>query len=85
MDKMVAYFSSSVAYPDDAEYQSPVFSRVRTLKAFDTEFLKFDIAIARDDEDVVIPLVVRKSLMKEVPKKGDPVRGTMWLQGYCVE
>jgi len=85
MDKMVAYFSTSVAYPDDAEYQSPVFSRVRTLKAFDTEFLKFDIAIARDDEDVVIPLVVRKSLMKEIPKKGDPVRGTLWLQGYCVE
>ena len=85
MDKMVAYYSISEAYPDDAQYQSPVFGEVNELAAFDEQFVKVDIAIARDEDDVVIPMLVRKSLLESLPKKDDPVRGTLWLQGYCVD
>lgn len=84
MDSMVAYLPKWGPYPDDAEFQSPVFGEVASLSAFDSEFYKFDIAIAREgDDDVVIPMVARKSMFKEMPKANDPVRGALWLQGYC--
>lgn len=82
LDEMVAYFSKSNAYPDDAEFQSPMFGK-RSIPAFGTSFWKMDIAIARDDEDVVIPLIAKKSLFSNPPKTHDPVRGMLWLQGYC--
>ena len=85
MEGMVAYFQKSEAYPDDAEFQSPVFGEIETIAAFDTEFCKINIAIARDADDVVIPLVARKSLFQVEPKTKDPVRGVLWLQGYCVD
>ena len=83
-DKMVAYFSGSEAYPDDAEFQSPVFKRVESFKKFGADFYRLEIAIARDDVDVTVPLIAKKSLFEVRPKKGDPVRGHLWLQGYCV-
>jgi len=30
-------------------------------------------------------MVARKSLFAEVPKAKDPVRGVLWLQGYCID
>ena len=84
IDEMVAYLPKWGPYPDDAEFQSPVFGEVALLSAFDSEFYKFNIAIAREGEDdVLIPMVARKSMFQELPKTNDPVRGVLWLQGYC--
>ena len=85
MDQMVAFFQSSAAYPDDAEFQSPVFKPVKVLKSFDTSFYRLEIAIAREDSDIVVPLIAKQSFFSGKPQKGDPIRGHMWLQGYCVD
>ena len=85
MDQMVAFFQSSAAYPDDAEFQSPVFKPVKALKSFDTSFYRLEIAIAREDSDIVVPLIAKQSFFSGKPQKGDPIRGHMWLQGYCVD
>lgn len=85
MEGMVACFPKWGPYPDDVEFQSPAFGEIETFSAFGTDFYKLNIAIARDDEDVVIPLVARKSLFSEAPKNNDPVRGMLWLQGYCTD
>ena len=84
MDKMVAYFPASEAYPDDAEFQSPVFNKVESFTKFGADFYRLEIAIARDDADVTVPLIAKKSLFGTRPQKGDPVRGHLWLQGYCI-
>ena len=82
LERMVAYLPEGNAYPDDAEFQSPVFGRRRSISAFGTSFWELRIAIARDDEDVVIPLIAKKSCFSVPPKAQDPVRGVFWLQGY---
>lgn len=83
LEQMVAYLPKSNAYPDDAEFQSPVFGRRRSISAFGTSFWELHIAIARDNEDVVIPLIAKKTCFTQPPKAHDPVRGFLWLQGYC--
>jgi len=83
MEEMVAYLPRWNSYPDDAEFQSPVFGGPRSISAFGTSFWSLDIAIAREDEEVVVPLIAKKSLFENPPKAHDPVRGILWLQGYC--
>lgn len=83
MEGMVAFLPKWGPYPDDAEFQSPAFGDVREFTAFGTDFYRIDVAIARDEEDVVVPLIARKSLFSVAPKTDDPVRGMLWLQGYC--
>lgn len=83
MESMVAYIPHYGPYPDDAEFQSPAFGDVESVSALDTDFYKITIGIAREEEDVLIPLVARKSLFTVEPKPNDPVRGILWLQGYC--
>lgn len=85
MDQMVAFFQSSAAYPDDAEFQSPVFKPVKAVKGFDTSFYRLEIAIAREDSDVVVPLIAKQSFFPVKPRKGYPIRGHLWLQGYCLD
>ena len=85
IDEMVAFFQSSAAYPDDAEFQSPVFKPVRSLMMCDTPFYRVEIAIAREDSDVIVPLLVKQSFFPVKPRKGDPIRGHLWLQGYCLD
>lgn len=89
MDRMVAFLRSSEAYPDDAEFYSPVYGRVRRFQAFGLDFYRLNVAIARDEggdsPDVVIPLVAKTSLFSVKPKANDPVRGHLWLQGYCMD
>ena len=84
MDQMVAFFQPSVAYPDDAEFQSPVFKSVKALTMCDTSFYRLEIAIAREDSDIIVPLLAKQSLFPVKPRMGDPIRGHLWLQGYCV-
>lgn len=85
MEKMVAYLPKWGPYPDDAEFQSPAFGTVEEIKAFDTSFYKFNVSIAREEEDVIIPIIARKSFFEVKPNTDDPIRGMLWLQGYCVD
>lgn len=88
MDGMVAFFCGPVAYPDDCEFQSPVFGDGEVFQEFGIDFFKLNIAIARDDVDddvdVVVPLVVKKKILGHMPKPDEAIRGRCWLQGYCV-
>ena len=85
MDEMVAFFQQSRAYPDDAEFQSPVFDDPVEFVRFGTSFYKLTVAIARDDDDIRIPLVAKKTLFSLIPKKSDPIRGRIWVQGYLAD
>lgn len=80
--EMVAFFQNSEAYPDDGELQSPVFSEPEAIGLFDADFYRLEVAIARDEEDVRIPLVARRNLFERKPEKFAPVRGRIWVQGY---
>lgn len=84
----VAYWSTSAAYPDDAYIQSPVFDRVRKVNAFDGMYLVLTVGIARGTEteagDVRVPLYARSEIFAKRPRKGDPIRGHIWLHGYMV-
>lgn len=84
MEKMVAFLQTSREYPHLAELQSPIFG-IEEKNLFNGNFYKFDIAIAQnsDEEKILIPLIAKKSLFAEVPKENDPLRGMVWLQGYC--
>lgn len=82
MAEMVAFFQNSVAYPDDGEFQSPVFSDAEEFSKFDADFYKLEVAIARDEEDVRIPLIVQRKLFERKPLKAEPVRGRIWVQGH---
>ncbi|MDR1896485.1 MAG: hypothetical protein LBR10_06820 [Prevotellaceae bacterium] len=70
-------------YPDDAEFQSPVFA-VEIVSAFDTQFYKLKIQIYRDP-DVFIDLYAKTTFFDRKPDTNDSVRGIIWLQGYLVE
>lgn len=85
MSGMVAYFTGPAAYPDDCEFQSPAFGIPEEIEAFDLAFYHFPIAIARDENDVLVPLFAKKSLFARLPTKNDPIRGRLWLQGFIKE
>lgn len=86
MEELVSYFPNREAYPDDAEFQSPVYGKPESFSAFDSKFYRLNVAIAREEENVVvIPMVARQSLFAEAPKAKEPVRGVLWLQGYCID
>jgi len=74
-------------FPDDVEFQSPINS-IETIKAFDNEFYKINIAIFRNSEDdtcTYIDLYAKTSFFEQKPEINDSIRGVMWLQGYLVE
>lgn len=88
MTSAVACISGSNAYPDDYEYLSPTYSEIEELQVFDLSFIKVDICIARAvevEEEIVVPLIANKSIVQEIPKKGDSISGHLWLQGVCVD
>ncbi|MBR5591423.1 MAG: hypothetical protein IKW38_02665 [Kiritimatiellae bacterium] len=85
LDELVALFQLDAAYPDDAEFQSPVIDDVETFEKFNTSFYQFKIGIARGcEESVEIPLIAKQALFNEVPTVGEPVRGHLWLHGHLV-
>ncbi len=84
-EDMVLLFQNSAAYPDDGEFQSPVFDAPMEFGMFGTDFYMMEIAIARDSEDVRIPLVARQSFFTRKPVESDPVRGRLWVQGYLAD
>ena len=85
MSRLVAFFTGSAAYPDDCEFQSPIYG-IRRLSAFGSDFFVFRIAIAHDERDgkqIRIPLLSRAALLSGIPpKRNVPLRGHLWLQGH---
>lgn len=87
MSELVAFIQISTAYPHTGEFQSPVFA-IKEENLFDGNFYTAEIAIARDDngdDEIHIPLIVKQSFFEKQPKVNDPIRGTMWLQGYRMD
>ena len=86
--ELTAYLPKSKAYPDDAEFQSPVNSRVRKETLFGHELYCMDIILHRNssdpDDNLSIPLAARTSFFPEKPTKGTPIRGIFWLQGRMI-
>ena len=69
---------------DEWRFQSPV-SDVTSTSLMDVEFYKTMIYICESgscfgDTDVIIPLYFRKELLPNL-KKGDPVKGMIWIAG----
>ncbi len=83
MEIFVACLQHDERYPDDAEFWSPVKSRVRKVAILNRDFYRMDISVYHDedDENLIIPLVARTSFFEKKPSKADSVRGYLWLQG----
>ena len=83
MEIFVACLQHDDRYPDDAEFWSPVKSRVRKATILNRDFYRMDISVHHDEEDenLIIPLVAKTSFFEKKPSKGDAVRGYLWLQG----
>ena len=83
MEIFVTCLQHDDRYPDDAEFWSPVKSRVRKVTILNRDFYRMDISVYHDedDENLIIPLVARTSFFEKKPSKADSVRGYLWLQG----
>ncbi len=83
MEIFVTCLQHDDRYPDDAEFWSPVKSRVRKVAILNRDFYRMDISVYHDedDENLIIPLAARTSFFKKKPSKADSVRGYLWLQG----
>ena len=83
MEIFVACLQHDGRYPDDAEFWSPVKSKVRKTKLLGRDFYRMEISVHHNEEDenLIIPLVAKTSFFDEKPSKGDAVCGYLWLQG----
>lgn len=83
MEMFVTCLQHDDRYPDDAEFWSPVKSKVRKTKLLGRDFYRMEISVHHNEEDenLIIPLVAKTSFFDEKPSKGDAVRGYLWLQG----
>lgn len=80
LNELVAFLPTNDNYPDDVEFQSPIYS-IDTIKAFDKDFYKVRITIFRDP-DIEIDLYAKADFFDEMPKINDSIRGIIWLQGH---
>lgn len=83
---MAAYLPHSAGPADDAFYQGEVVKVTPSVHVlFGILFWRVDVVVLRPgDNDFVLPFYVVESLFPEgwVPKPGDYVSGTAWVQGY---
>lgn len=86
---LVALLQSDMAYPDDAEFQSPIRSRVSSVSLAGNNLYRMEISIYHDLEDedklINIPLYAKTEFFDNKPRKNDPVRGYLWLIGRMSE
>lgn len=84
MDIFAACLQNDERYPDDAEFWSPIQSKVRKATLFNYDLYRMEITIHQDESEehiVNIPLVARASFFEDKPGKGISIRGHLWLQG----
>lgn len=83
--EMVMCMPIDKRYPDDAEFCSPIVSAVRRVKFMGRSFYRMEVILHRDsadfDDDLPLTLVARTDLFDRAPRKGDPIRAHIWLQG----
>ncbi|NLX41796.1 MAG: hypothetical protein GXY75_07895 [Bacteroidales bacterium] len=79
LNELVYFMSTESDTPYYMAFQSPI-SSIETLRAFDKDFYKCKITIARDP-DIEISLYARADFFDTEPKVNDAIRGIMWLQG----
>ena len=85
LENLVAFLNTNSKCPDEAEFQSPVGEVKDAASILGVEFYKTDVIICRrnteDGElEVTVPLYFRKEFFPEA-KKGDPIRGWLWVTG----
>lgn len=79
LENLVAFFQVNDKFPDDAEFQSPIYS-VNELEINNGKLFKLNITIYRDP-DIIIPLYVKYNLVDFEPKLKLPIQGNVWVQG----
>lgn len=86
-ENLVYCLQRSNKYPDDADFWSPICSRVKKVTLMGREFYRMSISIFHDEEgnSVDIPLIAKTKFFEVKPSKGVPVRGKLWLQGTLAE
>lgn len=85
---LVMCLQTDKRYPDDAQFWSPLVSDVQKVCFLGFGFYQMNIMIFREDidgESITIPLVAKTSFFKNMPCKGTPVRGFIWMQGKMVD
>lgn len=83
LSNLVAYLPRGGAFPDDAEFQSPIVEVDETY-SFDNAFYRLKIHLSRDP-DVLIDLYAKQHLFSEAPQETNPVRGVLWMQGHLLD
>lgn len=81
--KLVALLPIDKNYPHEYEFQSPIHS-IHETKFVGEAFYEFSIFVHREP-DIPITLISKKVFFNTIPKVNDPLRGTMWMQGYLAE
>lgn len=87
MSIFVACLQHDGKHPDDAEFWSPIQSKVRKTTIINRDFYCMDIMIYHDDcdeNDLIIPFAAKTSFFEEKPTKWTSIRGYMWLQGRMI-
>lgn len=83
-ENLVAFFNLNTKCPDEAEFQSPT-DEIETTSILDVDFFKTNVIICRRNTDdgklvVTIPMYFRQAFFQNI-KKGDPIRGWLWITG----
>ncbi|MBR3123729.1 MAG: hypothetical protein IKH48_06250, partial [Prevotella sp.] len=80
---LVALLQNNDAYPSCGEFQSPVQGRAKTIDFWGCPLYRIPILVLRDEESegTEIPLYAKVIFFDHKPKKGEPIRGHLWLMG----
>lgn len=82
-EQLVGFFDNGPKYPDEADFVSPV-NGSEPITLFDIGFIKTNIIITHEPEDVVIPLYYRKEMLPTIAD-GTSIRGLIWIMGKISE
>lgn len=88
MEYFVAFLQLDNAYPDNAEFWSPVKSRVKKASCMKHEFYKMEVCITPeqgDSQELCIPIIAKTSDFEEKPSMKASIRGMLWMQGRLIE
>lgn len=78
---LTAYLDHHEEYPDMAEFQSPVVGDVSSIP-FANKLINNAMICLNNETGIEIPLFFSSDF---TPKKGDPVRGVLWMTGSILE
>lgn len=83
-EKLVAFLNHDEKCPDEAEFQSPVYS-IQSNVLLGVDFYTTKIALHKDEDDeITIPLYFRKDFIPLLQER-TPIRGWLWVTGCISE